>query len=676
VDQAPIDPAAAGFDEAAIKDRRRRAVIGIAVAVFVLLLVLFMTWKFLQRPVQTVDAGTESASIADNSSAIATDSGLSTVPPETATATESVVPSEPTGADTTVYEDPGAVMVTPGAPSSDLNRDGTPATKDTPAPSPTPKTTPKTTPAPTPVTTPKAAVTYSNTALVLSPASPNGANGWYKSRPLIKFTPTGRKTYYRWKTWGSYTRFKGSFYALDGDHTFQWYSYKPDGTRQAQASKRIAVDRTTPSKPGNFRIISNVNGSAVVAWNASSDSHSGVARYEVVDSNGTKKAASTGLSATIGGLTPATPHTFSVRAFDAAGNKSLNSNSVSLAPSTLVLTTPANPDGANGWFKTPPTVTLVSNESGVSYYAWDAQVGYTTYSSPFTMATPGAHSLRYYSQNSDGQAETEKSTPIKLDSVAPPAPPAPSVVASGPAIMHLSWSTVTDVVPGSGLDHYDVLDFRSNGEYSLYRVAPSGSNPQTFTVTTTDPDAFTGHEFQIVAVDAAGNRSSGGLTKAAASATTNKTKTKVSATKRSFVRPTFDDPTPGLISVPISNPPAAPPGYVAIPDTCFDVTPGGPFTGTATVVLNYNPANLSNPDSEIRMMHYTGGQWVDITTEVDRVGHRVSGATSEFSPFGLFEDPPSVPTPASSWESLVALGGFGLLLAVWSLRRRTVSVSA
>jgi hypothetical protein len=667
VDQAPSDLAAAGSNEAAIKDRRRRAIIGISVAVFVLLLVLFMTWKFLQRPVQTVDAGTESASIADNSSAIATDSGLSTVPPETATATESVVPSEAAGADTTVYEDPGASTVVPSA--VDLNRDGTPVTKDTPVAD----TTRKATPTPTPAKTPKTTVTYTNTALTISPASPNGTNSWYKTRPIIKFTPAGRKSYYRWKTWGSYTRYSGSMYALDGDHTFQWYSYKPDGTRQAMASQHIAVDRTLPSKPTNFRIISNVNGSAVVAWNASSDSYSGVGSYQVVDSSDNKKATSTGLSATISGLTPGTPHSFSVRAVDVAGNKSLNSNSVSLAPSTLVVTTPANPDGANGWFRTPPTMSLLSNESGVCYYAWDAQAGYTTYSSPFTMTTPGAHSLRYYSQNSDGQAETERSIPIKLDSVAPPAPPAPSVVASGPTVMQLSWSAVSDVNPGSGLDHYVVLDFRSDGTHTDYNVAPA-TDPQTFTVT--DPAGFTGRSFQIVAIDAAGNRSSGGVTPAAASATTNSTKTKVSATKRSFVRPTFDDPTPGLISVPMANPPAAPPGHVAIPGTFFDVTPGGPFSGTATVVLSYDPANLSNPDSEIRMMHYTGGQWVDITTEVDENGHRVSGATTSFSPFGLFEDPPHVGSPASSWESLLGLGAFSLLLAVWSLRRRPVTVSS
>lgn len=113
-----------------------------------------------------------------------------------------------------------------------------------------------------------------------------------------------------------------------------------------------------------------------------------------------------------------------------------------------------------------------------------------------------------------------------------------------------------------------------------------------------------------------------------------------------------------------------------IPGTCYDVTPGGPFSGNATIVLTYNSANIANYGSQIRMMHFVGGTWVDVTTEVDTTGHRVSGVTNSFSPFALFEDVPTTGTPAASWESLVALAGLGLLMAGWALRRRAVEVRA
>jgi hypothetical protein len=677
VDQTPGDLAAAESNQAAIKDRRRRAIIGISVAVFVLLLVLFMTWKFLQRPVPTEQlqaADTISTESSPVASAIATDSGLSTVPPDTATATESVVPTTTVdnGSSTTAPSSPAAP--TPINPASSTTKAST-TTK--PAVTYTKTTTSNTTVNSNTGSTTNTTVSYPNTSLVVKPSSPNGANGWYRTRPAISFSPSGRRTYYRWKTWGSWYRYTGPVYAPDGDHTLQYYSYKPNGVRQAASTKNIMVDRTKPSVPGNLKIISATEDGVVLSWDKSTDSHSGMACYEVVANDGTKKATATGTSATFPMIALGSAHKFGVRAVDVAGNRSGYSNIVALAPTTMMVTTPANPDGANGWFRNPPTISLMSNESGVTYYALDGQVGYTTYVSPFTINTPGAHSLRFYSEN--GLAETEKSASIKLDSVAPPAPPAPSVVASGTTVLHISWPTVADVEPGSGLARYELLDFRSDGTHTSYMVTPSGSSPQTYTVS--DPGGFTGRSFQVVAVDNAGNRSSSVLTPAATSAgnrkitKTSSTRTPGTAPTSEFTRPTFGEQTPGLVSTPIGNPPAAPPEAKALDGTFYDIKPSSPLSGNATIVLYYDPADLPEPDTEVRMMHYTGGQWVDITTEVDTVNHRVSGVTNSFSPFGLFGEP-HYHSPASSWQSLLALGAFVLLLAVWSVRRRPVRVEA
>lgn len=697
VDKTPDDAIIAESNEAAIRDRRRRAIIGISVAVFVLLLVLFMTWKFLQRPVpsdqlENADTVGIESSTAPGSSAVATDSGLSTVPPSSATETGSVVSSDvPVGTEsapppdtTTNYAaNNGGSSTTALTPTKDQVKTNT-AKSDTKKSSTTNtnnntnNNTSNTNSGSSTTTTKK--VTYPNTVVAAKPTSPDGSNGWYrKVRPTVRFTPSNRTTWYRWGQSGDWRVYKGPMLAPVGVHTLQYYSKKPNGVLQARASKRFSVDLTKPSVPQNVRMTGTSFKTASIAWNPCTDSYSGVSHYEVYSADNVLRGTSNSTNANVTGFAPGTSFTFLVRAVDRAGNKSAFSATVVAPPSTLAYTNPPNPNGANGWYKTKPAVLFDANESGVTFYAWDADPEYSIYSSAFMMPKEGVHSLRYYTRNNMGVSEIEQMTTLKLDTVPPFAPAAPSVEASGPTVMKLSWAQVEDYEPGSGVDKYIVYDFQNEGTYHTYDVHPSGSGDATFTIS--DPEGFTGRSFRIVAVDAAGNESPGDFRAASASSTSG-SKRKVASTGRitsvrsSLIRPTFADPTPGLVSVPIATPPASPPGRRMIPGTCYDVTPGGPFSGNATIVLTYNSANIANYGSQIRMMHFVGGTWVDVTTEVDTTGHRVSGVTNSFSPFALFEDVPTTGTPAASWESLVALAGLGLLMAGWALRRRAVEVRA
>jgi hypothetical protein len=687
VDKTPDDAIIAESNEAAIRDRRRRAIIGISVAVFVLLLVLFMTWKFLQRPVpsdqlESADTVGIESSTAPGSSAVATDSGLSTVPPSSATETGSVVSSDvPVGTESapepasTDYGTSNNV----GSSTTALTPTKT-STKTNTAKAETPKATATTTNSGSSTTAAKK-VTYPNTVVAASPSSANGSNGWYRTRrPTVRFTPSNRTTWYRWGQSGNWRVYNGPMLAPVGVHTLQYYSKKPNGILQARASKRFSVDLTNPSIPQNVRVTGTSFKAASIAWNPSTDSYSGVSHYEVYSADNVLRGTSNSTDVSVSGFTPGASFTFHVRAVDRAGNRSGFSTYVVAPPSTLAYTNPPNPSGANGWHKTAPAVLFDANEAGVTFYAWDADPDYSIYSSAFVMSKEGTHTLRYYTRNNKGVSEIEQMTTLKLDSRAPFAPDAPSVEASGPTVMKLSWPQVGDMIPGSGVEKYTVYDFENeSGTYHTYTVYPNGSADATFTIS--DPEGFTGRSFRIEAVDAAGNKSPGDLTVASASSTSG-SKRKVASTGRitsvrsSLIRPTFADPTPGLVSVPIASPPASPPGHRMIPNTCYDVTPGGPFSGTATVVLTYNSGNITHYGSQIRMMHFVGGTWVDVTTEVDTTGHRVSGVTNSFSPFALFEDVPMTGTPASSWESLVPLAGLGLLMAGWALRRRATDVSA
>ncbi|MNN47479.1 Amylopullulanase precursor [compost metagenome] len=102
--------------------------------------------------------------------------------------------------------------------------------------------------------------------------------------------------------------------------------------------------------------VSNVTKSSVdLSWSASTD-NTGVAGYDVFV-NGDKVGTSTGTNYTVGDLTAGTNYTFSVVAFDAAGNISVSSNTVSATTLAtydsvvLNVTIPSNtPTNANVYF--------------------------------------------------------------------------------------------------------------------------------------------------------------------------------------------------------------------------------------------------------------------------------------------------------------------------------------
>ncbi len=90
---------------------------------------------------------------------------------------------------------------------------------------------------------------------------------------------------------------------------------------------RIPVETVPPTVPGNLRTTNVGSYSVSLEWDASTD-NSGVAGYIV--SYGAGGATVTATSTTVGGLTPDTPYTFTVKAVDIFGNESGVSNAVSV----------------------------------------------------------------------------------------------------------------------------------------------------------------------------------------------------------------------------------------------------------------------------------------------------------------------------------------------------------
>jgi exo-1,4-beta-D-glucosaminidase len=90
-------------------------------------------------------------------------------------------------------------------------------------------------------------------------------------------------------------------------------------------------DNQAPTVPGNLRGTGVTAGSVSLAWDASTD-NVGVTGYDVFV-NGSQNTTVTGTSATVSGLTASTSYDFTVRARDAAGNTSGQSNQVTASTS-------------------------------------------------------------------------------------------------------------------------------------------------------------------------------------------------------------------------------------------------------------------------------------------------------------------------------------------------------
>jgi hypothetical protein len=135
--------------------------------------------------------------------------------------------------------------------------------------------------------------------------------------------------------------------------------------------------------------------------------------------------------------------------------------------------------------------------------------------------------------------------------------------------------------------------------------------------------------------------------------------------------------------------PSMSPQQVTLPSTaanfqlvggaCYDIHPSATYAGLVTVTIPYDPAQVAGDAWALKMLHYEGGTWKDITVSVDTLNHTVTGQTTSFSDFGVFEPHGSgsggapTSTPASSnWSlALLALSALGVVALVGHRVRNT-----
>ncbi|MER6507360.1 glycosyl hydrolase family 18 protein [Nonomuraea sp. NPDC001636] len=172
-----------------------------------------------------------------------------------------------------------------------------------------------------------------------------------------------------WAPWTAYTAgtvvtYNGVDYVCLQAHTSQPGWEPPNVAALWKVSGGGGSDTTAPSVPGNLRSTSVTDTSVALAWNASTDNVA-VTGYEIYR-GGTLVTTVTGTTYNDTGLTANTAYSYTVRARDAAGNRSANSNQI----------TATTTGGGGGDDKTPPTVPGSLRSTGVSNnsvsLAWNA----------------------------------------------------------------------------------------------------------------------------------------------------------------------------------------------------------------------------------------------------------------------------------------------------------------
>ncbi len=347
------------------------------------------------------------------------------------------------------------------------------------------------------------------TTVGLSPSTPGGANGWYTTAPTFALgasdaTSGVATTSYR-VDGGSATTYPGSPVTVPvGQHTIAYWSTDAAGNVEtAHTTSPIRVDTvrpsttitTVPASPdgsnGWFRQTS------VSFTLAGSDTTSGVASLHYTIDGGAAQVYS-------GPVTVGTPgdHVVTYWAVDTAGNTEAPGTAHlrldAAAPATSATTTPAAPDGSNGWFRqTSVTVTLAAADatSGVAATSYSLDGGPTlAYTGPVAVSTQGDRTIAYWSTDTAGNVEATHTVHVKLDNAAPSVTldttPASPDGANG-------WFT------SSASFTLSATDGASGVASRLYRL--DGASAQTYTgpVSLSQGD----HTVEYWAVDLAGNTS-------------------------------------------------------------------------------------------------------------------------------------------------------------------------
>ncbi len=94
----------------------------------------------------------------------------------------------------------------------------------------------------------------------------------------------------------------------------------------------------------------------------------------------------------------------------------------------------------------------------------------------------------------------------------------------------------------------------------------------------------------------------------------------------------------GETSVSIEETGPNPPGGFEIvpssPKAYYEISTTAPYSGTIEICINYDPAQVApGNEADLKLFHYNGSSWDDVTTSIDEVNNVLCGETTTLSPF-------------------------------------------
>jgi predicted CXXCH cytochrome family protein len=317
-----------------------------------------------------------------------------------------------------------------------------------------------------------------STSAARTPATPDGLNGWYVTAPTVSLTSLPANVpcwgHYSWDGGAEATYTAAIALPSDGVHALSYYSVdQADATNVETPAQTMTIrqDTAAPSPPTTVVPQSVDTTTIVVDWTLGSDATSGMDHYALyVDGVFLRDVDTT--SAVVTGLTASRLYSFAVVSVDVAGNESAQTAPVYAATSaappliTAAASSPAAPDGSNGWYVTTPTVTfsVTPPVAADTRYAWDA-LALATATGPIAMPVAGTHTLSFWSIDQAGERAQEATQQLtfRLDRTVPVASVVSANALSTTSLL-VSWTPSYDAE--SGIDYYEL--FVDGAPYGTY----------------------------------------------------------------------------------------------------------------------------------------------------------------------------------------------------------------
>lgn len=105
-------------------------------------------------------------------------------------------------------------------------------------------------------------------------------------------------------------------------------------------------------------------------------------------------------------------------------------------------------------------------------------------------------------------------------------------------------------------------------------------------------------------------------------------------------------------------------GYTPLPATGYNITTNASYQGYITISIDYREDDLKNfgYEEKLKIFHFNGRVWEDITTSVDADGNRVVGKSTSLSPFVVAAPVEALKVPIINGIWFLAAAVAGLLM--------------